>query len=207
MKRITFLFLISVLISFCSIAQSPDSTQSFISPEFSKKLCSAMSEALAANDKEVSMNGMLIFNQDNAAFLLETGQSIKAVYPNLTEIEIQKKLWIQGYFALVDSCAALDGLITNMYGECPKPTETLDKILEGTNTFVAKRLTDNVNYTKLNDDYGDFLSKLVFENEASISKDYSDLDNWIVDMESYLFHKSKPYFKMILGYVVETQTI
>lgn len=204
MNRIIFILVVTILPILSAKAQTPEK---FVSTEFSQQLCIAMSDALTEEDKTVSMNAIVGFTHDNEVYMRETMVLIKKAYPDRTDLEIFKTLYISAYHSLVDSCAAIDQLLMKMYGPCPQPTKMLDLFLDSTNAFVTQRLDAEVNYIQLNDEYAVFMSNLIMEHEASLSKTYTNMGDWLNDMESYLFLKSKPYFKMILGYLVESQTV
>lgn len=143
----------------------------------------------------------LIFRAQNHRLLYLVRESIKNKFPEASERTIQRRLETAIHWQLLDQCEGMQSMLELTYGPCPNDNQLLKFIQSKTEGFLVNRLdVKDASYEAILEEYQTLLSQLIDNNIDFIQEAYSgDYNRFRRDVESFLIHKSWPYYRLVLG--------
>lgn len=200
MKYRTFFIIIISFLTFTATAQHEE--LKFLVEEMCKRIDveefkSTETETLNAKLQELGKEIYEDYPEKTEAIKEE----IQKKYPELSEDKITSIFLLDYVDMAFDKCDKYTEVLLFTLGECPEGNKSLDGMVEAVNKYIEKNkgLSNAQKFSEMDQVIQDYLE----ENKEQIEKDYmAGLSSikLIDDSIIYLFHKSKPYLKvMVLG--------
>ena len=140
-------------------------------------------------------------NQDEVNELIN---ELRNKYPNWSDNKLLKEYFKNFMFLAIDRCPVYFELMLIPLGNCPKENNSLILIKQEAEKFINNNSAKSS--IELNDLVIQHIITIVFDNKELIEKDYKDgiaNPQFMKDMNSYLFHRSKDYMKLVLSVQID----